>query len=204
MAADESKSGMDGLDGFPNEVLALILELLDLDSLLKCHDVCKSWRKCSLWESNYLAHVLDAYTELTHGTRPLSATLSGSDKMLRLGELFRTSVSALPVFATCRSLRDIAVVLRKLDRAWLAGSNTSFASLSHVNIQAPLLCMAVDTGTGSIVTGHNEGTVTFWNASDGSCYHQSKFEAFGYRRAIPKHIAIEGNIMVIGSIRKLA
>ncbi|KAK6541779.1 hypothetical protein TWF694_007563 [Orbilia ellipsospora] len=199
MAADESKSGMDGLDGFPNEVLALILELLDLDSLFRCHDVCKSWRKCSLWESNYLPHVFDAYTELTHGTRPLSATLSGSEKTQLLGELFRTSVSALPVFATCRSLRDIAVVLRRLDRAWLAGNNTSFASLSHVNVQTPALCMAVDTETGSIVTGHSEGIVAFWNASEKSCYYQSSFETFGYRRVIPKQIAIEGNIMVIAS-----
>ncbi|EPS41859.1 hypothetical protein H072_4192 [Dactylellina haptotyla CBS 200.50] len=199
MAADGIQSGMDGLNGFPNEVLALILELLDLESLFKCYDVCQSWRKCSLWESNYLPHVIKAYTEITHGTRQLPATLSGSEKTLRLKELFKTSISALPVFAACGTLRDIAVVLHRLDKSWLSGCNTSYASLNTGDVhQMPLMCMAIDTESGSIVTGDSGGIVAFWNVSTGCCYSKSIFMSSGHRN-VPRHIEIEGDLLVMTS-----
>ncbi|KAF3920457.1 hypothetical protein ABW20_dc0105599 [Dactylellina cionopaga] len=191
---------MDGLDGFPNEVLALILGLLDFESLLKCHDVCRSWRKYSLYESNYLPHVLDAYTDLTHGNRPLPATLSSPEKTERLKELFRTSVSASPVFARCESLRDIAVVLHRLDGSWLAGNNTSFASLNHGDVhEMPVMSVAIDTKTGSIVTGDSGGIVAFWNVSTGRCYYKCRLQFSGPQRFVPLQIVIERDLMVMAS-----
>lgn len=193
---------MDGLDSFPPEVLTLILELLDLESLLKCHDVCHSWRKHSLYESNYLPHVLDAYNQLTHGTRPLPADLRRPEKAQCLKELIKTSVSALPVFAECETLRDIAVVLHRLDKSWLSGSNTSFASLNRGDVHdTAILAVAIDARAGSIVTGDNGGVVAFWNASMGNCYHRCRFPINGgqWNWAVPYRIAIEGDIMVIGT-----
>ncbi|KAK6529603.1 hypothetical protein TWF281_008772 [Arthrobotrys megalospora] len=202
MEINGSENGMDGLDSFPAEVLTLILELLDLESLLKCHDVCRSWREHSLYESNYLPHVLDAYNQLTHGTRPLPAGLRGPEKARHLKELIKTSISALPVFAECETLRDIAVVLHRLDKSWLSGSNTSFASLNHGEIHnTHVLAVAIDAKTGSIVTGDSGGVVAFWNISTGKCYHQCRFPISGvqWSWALPFRIAIEGDIMVIGT-----
>ncbi|KAK6334929.1 hypothetical protein TWF718_010369 [Orbilia javanica] len=202
MEINGSENGMDGLDCFPPEVLTLILKLLDLESLLKCHDVCHSWREHSFYESNYLPHVLDAYNQLTHGTRPLPAGLRGQEKTKCLKELFRTSISALPVFAECETLRDIAVVLHRLDKSWLSGSNTSLVSLNRGDVHdAPILAVAVDARTGSIVTGDNGGVVAFWNASTGDCYHRCQFPINGlqWSSAVPYRIAIEGDIMIIGT-----
>ncbi|KAF3273207.1 hypothetical protein TWF970_009244 [Orbilia oligospora] len=202
MEINGSENGMDGLDCFPAEVRTLILELLDLESLLKCHDVCHSWREHSLYETNYLPHVLDAYNQLTHGTRPLPADLRGSEKAQFLKELVKTSMSALPVFAECETLRDIAVVLHRLDKSWLSGSNTSFASLNRGEVHdAPILAVAIDARTGSIVTGDTGGVVAFWNASTGNCYHRCRFPINGtqWNWAVPYRIAIDGDIMVIGT-----
>ncbi|KAK6511532.1 hypothetical protein TWF481_000445 [Arthrobotrys musiformis] len=202
MEINGSKNGMDGLDSFPPEVLALILGLLDLESLLKCHDVCHSWREHSLYESNYLPHILDAYNQLTHGTRQLPADLRGPEKEQCLNELVKTSISALPVFAECETLRDIAVVLHRLDKSWLSGSNTSFASLNRGEVHdAPILAVAIDARTGSIVTGDNRGVVAFWNASTGNCFHRCRFPMTGpqWSWAVPYRIVIEGDIMVIGT-----
>ncbi|KAK6354138.1 hypothetical protein TWF730_008554 [Orbilia blumenaviensis] len=206
MEINGSENGMDGLDSLPAEVLALILGLLDLESLLKCHDVCRSWRAHSLYESNYLylPHVLDAYNQLTHGTRPLPANLRGPEKSQYLKELIKTSVSALPVFAECETLRDIAVVLHRLDKSWLSGNNTSFASLNRAEAlvhDTPILAVAVDARSGSIVTGDMSGVVAFWNVSTRNCYYQCRFPISDMQGnwAVPYRIAIDGDIMVIGT-----
>ncbi|KAJ6264701.1 hypothetical protein Dda_0851 [Drechslerella dactyloides] len=197
MEADESGDvdlgGMDGLDGIPNEVLFLILELLDLESLLVCHDVCQSWRKYALVESTFLPHVLRTYANLTHGTRPLPAGVGGPEVIGRLKELFRTSVSALPVFAGCTTLRDLAVRLHRLDKSWLSGRNTGYRSLGHNIVhQAPLVSVAVDVKTGGIVTGDSDGVLAFWDAATGALRYKENW-------AFTLHIVVEGNLMVVGT-----
>ncbi|KAF3935551.1 hypothetical protein ABW19_dt0202519 [Dactylella cylindrospora] len=200
MDADGEHTGMAGFTKFPNEVVLLILEQLDLESLLECHDVCRSWRRYSLFEFNYIPYVLDAYTQLTYGTRPLPAGLKKEEKCEYLRRLFNTSVSALPVFAECQTLRDIAIKLHELEKSWLSGRNTGFAQLNRPGIhQMPIMAVAIDAQTGSIVTGDSGGVVAFWNISTGACYYKSRFPFSGPQWAIPMHIVIEGDLMVIGT-----
>ncbi|KAF3907065.1 hypothetical protein ABW21_db0200605 [Orbilia brochopaga] len=205
MEADESGDvdldGMDGLNGLPNEVLFLILEQLDLDSLLICHDVCQSWRKYALVETTLLPHVLHAYAGLTHGTRPLPAGAGASQMIERLKELFRTSVSALPVFAECTTFRDIAANLRRLERSWLSGGNAGFASLNHGDIhETPLVSVAVDAKAGGIITGDDAGVVAFWDAATGVCRHKGGFQLSDGQWVIPLHLVVEGDLLVIGTM----
>ncbi|KAK6349822.1 hypothetical protein TWF696_006092 [Orbilia brochopaga] len=205
MEADESGDvdldGMDGLDGLPNEVLFLILEQLDLESLLICHDVCQSWRKYALVESTFLPHVLRAYAGLTHGTRPLpTGGVAARQTIERLKELFRTSVSALPVFAECKTLRDIAAHLCRLERSWLSGGNAGFASLNHGEVhEMPLVSVAVDAKAGGIVTGDSSGVVAFWDVATGVCRYKGYFQLSDHQWAVPLHLVVEGDLMVIGT-----
>ncbi|EWC48304.1 hypothetical protein DRE_02408 [Drechslerella stenobrocha 248] len=196
--ADDSGDldGLDGLPGLPSEMLLLILEQLDLDSLLRCHNVCRSWRRFTAVESIHLPHVLRAYAELTHGTRPLPPGLDRPEAVKQLKQRFRTSVSALPVFAECSTLRDIAVRLRRLDRSWLSGTNTNFASLYH---ERPVTAVAVDTKAGLIVAGDDRGAITFWDAPTGTYRGREHFSLDGLGCSAPLHIVVEGDLMVIAT-----
>ena len=151
----------DIVSSLPLELATSVLLRVDLEDLLACSAVCRSWRSLARLECLYVPYLQRKHARPASG-RSATALAPAASVRSQLLERYR-GLSASSYFSSCETLRDLALRHLRLQKQWATGVPTrKFGLLAEGGQDARLLSVVVDPLWDLVITGGVDGTVRFW------------------------------------------